>query len=74
MEFPCRDVELLNRKWRDDSVGRFNKRRDLSWVAADDLLAIHETCPERLWKPVGQLEHASNLIRNIVLKREAGNR
>ncbi|MBT3013196.1 MAG: hypothetical protein KUF77_16485 [Candidatus Thiodiazotropha sp. (ex Lucina aurantia)] len=74
MEFPCRDVELLNRKWRDDSVGRFNKRRDLSWVTADDLLAIHETPPERLWKLVGQLEHAPNLIRNIVRKREAGNR
>ncbi|MEW8027879.1 MAG: NUDIX domain-containing protein [Candidatus Thiodiazotropha sp.] len=74
IEFPYRDVEMLNREWRDDSQGRFKKRRELSWIAAEDLLAIYETRPERLWKRVRQLEHAPNLIRNIVLAKRTTER
>jgi 8-oxo-dGTP pyrophosphatase MutT (NUDIX family) len=66
IEFPYRDVERLNREWQEDSAGRFKKRRELSWVAAEDLLAIYETHPERLWKRVRQLQKAPNLIKEIV--------
>jgi 8-oxo-dGTP pyrophosphatase MutT (NUDIX family) len=67
IEFPYRDVDELNLEWRNDDRGRFKKRRELSWITADALLSIYETCPERLWKRVRQLDRAPDLIRNIVL-------
>lgn len=73
IEFPYRDVDLLNREWRDDRVGRFKKRRELSWIAADELLAIYEHSPDRLWKRVRQLELAPDLIREIVREKGAAN-
>lgn len=66
IEFPYRDVALLNREWQQDSVSRFKKRRELRWIAAADLLCIYETHPERLWKRVRQLDQAPSLIREIV--------
>ncbi len=66
IEFPYRDVELLNQEWREDNVGRFRKRRELHWVGADELLEIYELRPERLWKRVRELERAPELIREIV--------
>jgi 8-oxo-dGTP pyrophosphatase MutT (NUDIX family) len=66
IEFPYRDVTRMNREWQEDSMGRFKKRRELRWVAAEDLLTIFETSPERLWKRVRQLGQAPNLIREIV--------
>jgi 8-oxo-dGTP pyrophosphatase MutT (NUDIX family) len=73
IEFPYQDVGLLNREWRDDSVGRFKKRRELSWVSASELLAIYEHRPKQLWKRVRQLHQAPNLIRKIV-QEKGGNR
>ena len=35
---------------------------ELVWVAADELLAIYATAPDRLWKRVRQLENAAALI------------
>ncbi|MGD8911549.1 MAG: NUDIX domain-containing protein [Candidatus Thiodiazotropha sp.] len=66
IEFPYRNVEQLNRQWQEDTLGRFKKRRELSWVPVEELLAIYETRPERLWKRVRQLEDAPNLIMDIV--------
>jgi 8-oxo-dGTP pyrophosphatase MutT (NUDIX family) len=72
IEFPYRDVERLNRQWREDTAGRFKKRRELHWVAADELLGLYAQRPERLWKRVRQLERAPELIREIVSTRGFG--
>ncbi|MES9924117.1 MAG: NUDIX hydrolase [Candidatus Thiodiazotropha endolucinida] len=66
IEFPYRDIQALNREWQQDLVGRFKKRRELTWVASDELLALYANRPERLWKRVRQLESAPALIRSIV--------
>ena len=65
IEFPYRDIGPLNREWESDGTGRFKKRRELVWVAADELLAIYADAPDRLWKRVRQLENASQLVRSI---------
>lgn len=65
VELPYRDVRPMNRAWREDLVGRFKKRRELVWVTADELIAIYESSPERLWKRVRQLEGAPALIQQI---------
>ena len=66
IEFPYRDIEELNREWHSDQVGRFKKRRKLVWVAADDLLDIYANAPDKLWKRVRQLEHATDTINSIL--------
>lgn len=66
IEFPYRDIEELNREWEEDQVGRFKKRRELVWVAADELLAIYANTPDKLWKRVRQLEHATDTINSIL--------
>jgi len=65
VEFPYRDIEELNREWEADTTGRFKKRRELVWVAADELLTIYEDTPDRLWKRVRQLENAPAVIDSI---------
>ena len=65
IKFPYRDIEPLNREWQADTQGRFKKRRQLVWVAADELLAIYADTPDRLWKRVRQLENAAALIAVI---------
>jgi 8-oxo-dGTP pyrophosphatase MutT (NUDIX family) len=70
IEFPYRNIEVLNREWEADTVGRFKKRRELVWVDAGDLLAIYENAPEKLWKRVRQLENAAETIRAIVQSKE----
>lgn len=70
IEFPYRDVGQLNQAWTDDRVGRFKKRRELLWVAADELLAIYADSPDRLWKRVRQLEQATETIHAIVQSRQ----
>ena len=71
IEFPYRDIEMLNTEWENDTVGRFKKRRELVWVEADVLLAIYENVPDRLWKRVRQLENATETIRSIVQSKES---
>lgn len=66
IEFPYREVAQLNREWAADNTGRFKKRRELVWVAADELLAIYENSPNKLWKRVRQLENASATIHSIL--------
>lgn len=66
IEFPYRDIEILNREWEADKIGRFKKRRKLVWVAAAELLAIYKNAPDRLWKRVRQLENATQTVQSIV--------
>jgi hypothetical protein len=70
IEFPYRDIEVLNREWEADKVGRFKKRRELFWVAAGELLAIYENTPDKLWKRVRQLENATETVRSILQIKE----
>ena len=71
IEFPYRDIEVLNREWEADDVGRFKKRRELVWVSADELLAIYENAPDKLWKRVRQLENATETVQSIVQGKES---
>jgi hypothetical protein len=70
IEFPYRDIEELNREWEADTAGRFKKRRKLVWVAGDELLDIYKTDPDKLWKRVRQLEHASSTVDSILRSKE----
>ena len=70
IEFPYRDIEMLNREWEADKVGRFKKRRELVWVEAGELLAIYENAPDKLWKRVRQLENATETVQSIVESKE----
>ena len=65
IEFPYRDVEILNREWEADAVGRFKKRRRLLWVSGDELLQLYRHEPNRLWKRVRQLENAVEVVNAI---------
>jgi len=65
IEFPFRNIQAMNSEWKSDSNGRFKKRRELVWVAADTLLDIYTSAPEKLWTRVRELEDAGTLIREI---------
>jgi 8-oxo-dGTP pyrophosphatase MutT (NUDIX family) len=71
IEFPYRDVGELNREWEADKVGRFKKRRELIWVQAQELLALYEKAPDKLWKRVRQLENATTTIRSIIQSKSS---
>lgn len=66
IEFPYRDINVLNREWETDTVNRFKKRRELVWVAGSELLEIYDHAPDKLWKRVRQLENAKETIHSIV--------
>ena len=65
IEFPFRDISDLNSEWESDTSGRFKKRRELVWVAADRLLELYTRSPADLWKRVRQLENIEPLICEI---------
>ena len=71
IEFPYRDVAILNREWEADRSDRFKKRRELVWVSADELLAIYKHDPNRLWKRVRQLENAAGIVDAIRRVKQA---
>ncbi|MES9898519.1 MAG: hypothetical protein ABW148_05795 [Sedimenticola sp.] len=66
IKFPYRDIAVMNREWEMDKIGRFKKRRELIWVASDELLAIYEYSPDKLWKRVRQLENATETVHSIL--------
>jgi hypothetical protein len=70
IEFPYRDIEELNREWEADTAGRFRKRRELVRVAGNELLAIYDNAPDRLWKRVRQLENATQTVHSILQSKE----
>jgi hypothetical protein len=70
IEFPYRDVEVLNREWEADVVGRFKKRRQLLWISGDELLQLYRHEPKRLWKRVRQLENAVEVVDTIRRSKE----
>ena len=72
IEFPYRDIGEMNREWAADTVGRFKKRRELFWVAGEELLAIYDNAPDKLWKRVRQLENARETVRSILQDKEPG--
>ena len=61
----------LDREWEGGKVGRFKKRRELVWVSANELLAIYENAPVKLWKRVRQLENATETICSILKNKES---
>jgi hypothetical protein len=69
VEFPRRDIGILNREWASDTGRRFRKRRELVWVTGSELLAIYEEAPDKLWKRVRQLENATATIQSILLNK-----
>ena len=70
IEFPYRDVEVLNREWEADVVGRFKKRRQLLWISGGELLQLYRHEPKRLWKRVRQLENAVEVVDTIRRSKE----
>lgn len=70
IEFPYRDIEAMNREWESDRGARFKKRRELFWIAADELLAIYDHTPDKLWKRVRQLENVRSVIHSIKQAKE----
>ena len=66
IEFPYRDIDVLNQEWKTDTVSRFKKRRELVWVSGRTLLEIYDHAPDKLWKRVRQLENAKETIDSIV--------
>ncbi len=65
VQFPFRNLTVLNEQWANDRVGRFKKRRELLWVSADQLIEIYDRRPQLLWKRVRQLQNAPELITTI---------
>jgi 8-oxo-dGTP pyrophosphatase MutT (NUDIX family) len=70
VEFPHRDIALLNREWKSDKSGRFKKRRELVWISANELLALYAHNPDRLWTRVRQLENAPEVVDAIRRDKE----
>ena len=71
IEFPYRDIDVLNREWETDTVSRFKKRRELVWVSGSGLLEIYDHAPDKLWKRVRQLENATETVHAIVQSKES---
>ena len=72
VEVAFRDVTDMNMAWAEDSAGRFKKRRELCWVAADKLLEIVENRPEALWKRIREYEGLRDVILAIMKKASPG--
>ena len=71
VEVEHRDIDSINAQWADDDGSRFKKPRELLWVPGNELLAIIDTAPERLWKRVRQLIGARETVEAILTARES---
>jgi len=65
------DIDDINAQWVGDDGSRFKKPRELLWVPGDELVAIFDAAPERLWKRVRQLIGARETIAAILAAKEA---
>lgn len=70
IEIGHRDLTDMNQEWQDDAGQRFTKRRELIWVASDELLDIYRHEPRRLWRRLRQLKKAKRTIKSIVKSKE----
>ena len=70
VEVEHRDIASINAQWAGDDGSRFKKQRALLWVRGDELIAIFDTAPERLWKRVRQLIGARETLEAILMARE----
>lgn len=70
VEVEHRDIDGINAQWAGDDGSRFKKPRELLWVPGDELVAIIDTAPERLWKRVRQLLGARETVEAILTARE----
>ena len=71
VEVEHRDIDSINAQWASDDGSRFKKPRELLWVPGNELLAIIDTAPERLWKRVRQLIGARETVEAILTARES---
>lgn len=69
IEVEYQPIEPLNDQWRSDISGRFKKRRELHWLAGEQLLTFYEQSPEQLWKRVRELETGPEIVRQIIGKQ-----
>ena len=70
IEIGYRDLDEMNKEWRNDGGRRFVKRRELVWVGSEALIEIYQKEPHRLWRRVRQLKKAKKTIRAIVNAKE----
>lgn len=70
IEIDYRNLDDMNKEWRDDAGRRFVKRRELIWIASEQLVEIFRKEPHRLWRRVRQLKKAKRTIRSIVKSKE----
>jgi hypothetical protein len=70
VEVKHRDIDGINAQWAGDDGSRFKKPRELLWVPGDELLAIIDTAPERLWKRVRQLIRTRETVEAILKAKE----
>ncbi len=70
VEVEHRDINCINAQWADDDGSRFKKPRELLWVSGDELMAIIDTAPERLWKRVRQLIGLRETLEAILTAKE----
>ena len=67
IQFPYKNIQAFNDEWATDTTGRFKKRRQLIWLSGEELLNIYQQAPERLWKRVRELRHATRTVSEIML-------
>lgn len=72
VEVEFRELTAMNMAWAEDFTGRFKKRRELCWIAADSLLEIVENRPEALWKRIREYQGMHDVISKIMKKAMHG--
>jgi len=70
VEVEYRVIDDINAQWANDDGSRFKKPRELLWLPGDELVAIIDNAPERLWKRVRQLIGLGETIAAILAAKE----
>lgn len=69
VEFDYRDPAAMNLEWRNDGGRRFSKRRELVWVASDELIEICRNARGKLWRRVRELTDMEKIVESIVSEK-----
>lgn len=64
-EVEYRDPTEINRAWAGDTTGRFRKRRELLWLASDQLIDIIDNSPGKLWKRIREYKGMRDVVQAI---------